>query len=111
MKNKILIVVFLVSLIFIVKFGIEMPAIICYNQANNLYNNGKYEEAIIKYKKSLELFPSKDKECKIRINLALTNLKKLEKEAIREKKLEILQESSKILTEKGCAGFENKNRT
>lgn len=103
MKKKIIITIFVISLIFVIKFGIEMPAIFCYNHANNLYNSGKYEEAIKEYEKALELFPSKDKECKIRINLTLANLKKLEKEELRERKLAILEKSKEILTKKGCA--------
>lgn len=82
-----------------------------YNQGNVLYQNGKYNEAIEEYYKSLEKHPPEKKECSIRINLALAKLKTLKKETEENKKknIEILKQARKILCENGCANENDSN--
>lgn len=93
--------------------NIYQPYVAHYNHGNVLYNKGKYDEAIEEYRTALNLFPPEDKECSIRINLALSMLKKLHNEIqsddeIKED-LSILNEAKNILCEKGCAN-ENDNK-
>lgn len=88
--------------------NIWQPYIIHYNKGNVLYKNGKYEEAIEEYKKALNLFPPKKKECLIRINLALAmikNAESIENQTI-DGILPILSDAKEVLYEDGCA---NKN--
>ncbi|MCI8546214.1 MAG: hypothetical protein HFJ44_03165 [Clostridia bacterium] len=82
-----------------------------YNQGNVLYQNGKYDEAIEEYYKSLEKHPPEKKECAIRINLTLAKLKTLKSETEENKKknIEILKQARKILCENGCANEEDSN--
>lgn len=81
-----------------------------YNYGNILYQNGEYEEATKEYKKSLEGFIPKNKECNIRINYALAICKTVsvnekDQTSIRNA-IEKYESAIEILTQKGCA---NKN--
>ena len=83
-----------------------------YNYGNILYQKGKYDEAIEKYKKSLKGFIPKKKECNIRINYSLAvcktvNVDEKDKDSI-QKAIEKYKSAIGILTEKGCAN-ENDN--
>lgn len=78
-----------------------------YNQGNIYYQSGKFEEAIESYRKALEQNPPEDKECSIRINLALAMLGTMAEDYSAEKNaeasLEILKGARDVLLEKGCA--------
>lgn len=84
-----------------------------YNYGNILYQNGKYEEAIKKYKKALKGIIPKNKECNIRINYALAICKTVQ---VNESNQQSITEAIKkyesaidVLTKKGCANKENNN--
>lgn len=101
----------LVEKLFIL--NMYQPYIAHYNYGNVLYNQGKYDEAIEEYQKALKLYPPKNKECLIRINLALSMIKKLHNEPQNDDEikedLNILEDAKDILCEKGCAN-ENNNK-
>lgn len=85
--------------------------IVHYNKGNIFYKNSNFEEAINEYEKALKALPPKDKECKIRINLALAMIKNTEsKEGVTtDELLQTLDEAKKILSEKGCANSDEKD--
>lgn len=87
------------------------PYIVHYNKGNIFYKDSNFEEAINEYKKALKALPPKDKDCKIRINLALAMIKNAEsKEDITtDELLQTLDEAKKILCEKGCADSDEKD--
>jgi len=93
-------------------FGnISQSYVAYFNKGNIEFDNGNYENAINEYTKALEKKPPKEKECKIRINLAFAKLKLLNMDATTEEKkkelIENLREIQKVLTEKGCANDDN----
>lgn len=84
-----------------------------YNYGNILYQKQEYEKAIEKYRDALKSFVPKYKECKIRINYALSICKTVKldeynqdeiKDAIEKYELAI-----NVLTEKGCANITDDN--
>lgn len=83
------------------------PYVAPYNQGNIYYKNDKFEDAVQSYKTALEQNPPEDKECSIRINLALAMLGTMEgdysAEENVESSLEILNGARDVLLEKGCA--------
>ena len=86
------------------------PYIAYYNYGNILYKQENYENAIIQYKIALKRFPPKDKECKIRINLALAMLKLIDFDHMsKDEILEWLNAAEDILCEKGCASKDDVN--
>lgn len=97
----------------ILVLNIFQPYIAHYNYGNILYKNNDFDEAIEEYKKALNFFPPKYKECDIRINLALAMLKKIDvnnaNEDNKNKTLEILENAKDILCEDGCANREDDN--
>lgn len=54
--------------------NINEPYIVYYNEANILYNNSKYEEAISYYEKALKNNPKEKYICQIKINLAYAKI-------------------------------------
>lgn len=92
----------------------QQPYIAHYNYGNVAYQNDKFDIAIREYKRALELYPPKKKECSIRINLALAMLEKIEdeleeneangEENDNEETIAKLKEARKVLTEENCAG-------
>lgn len=78
-----------------------------YNQGNIYYKSDKFEDAIESYKKALEQNPPEDKECSIRINLALAMLGTMAEDYSAEENVEASLETLKgardVLLEKGCA--------
>lgn len=88
-------------------FNWSEPYIAHYNQGNIYYKNGQFEDAITSYIKALELRPSEDKECAIRINLALAMLGTMEEDYAAPENvdvsLEILKGAKDVLLENGCA--------
>ena len=55
-------------------FNINEPYIAYYNEANILYNNSKYEEAISYYEKALNNNPKEKYICQIKTNLAYAKI-------------------------------------
>lgn len=86
------------------------PCIKPYNDGNICYMEGDYEAAIELYKEALSHNPSEEKDCKIRINLALAMLATIDFENIDDTNVEeiiaYLEEARGILTENGCASPE-----
>lgn len=87
--------------------GFTEPYIAHYNRGNILYKKDNYDEAIKEYEKALHLTPSHDRECKIRINLALAmvvpiNLENITQNDV-EEVLETLEKAKNVLYEHGCA--------
>lgn len=82
--------------------NIIQPYIAHYNYGNVLYKNSDFDGAIEEYNKSLKLFPSEEKECSIRINLALAMLAKLDEKESVEEKIEILNDAKAKLCEDDC---------
>ena len=83
-----------------------------YNSGNLYYKNGEYNKAIEEYEKALELKPSEEKECDIRVNLALAKLQEIEddydlSDSKIEETLDILDDARDILLENDCATNDN----
>lgn len=84
-----------------------------YNYGNVLYKNEKYEQAITEYKKALNQYVPKDRECKIRINYALAICKTVKVDETSKTSIDNAisryEEAIEILTEKGCANKNDNN--
>lgn len=85
-----------------------------FNIGNMYYKAGKYDDAIISYKKSLNHLITKKRECPIRVNLALAMIKKIDFENLKNKKdidaaIMQLRAARNILTAKGCADPDGTN--
>lgn len=78
-----------------------------YNQGNIEYQKGEYLNAIEAYEKALELDPPEQKECAIRINLALAMLATIDATyqdtLYLEDVLNVLYSARDVLLEDGCA--------
>ncbi len=109
MKKKSIIAVYVVILLIALRLVTEMPYMLWYNHGNDLYNKGDYTEAISAYNIALDLFPTKYKECKIRINMALAMLKKITPDYDINTRLEVLNIAREVITDDGCAGKEDDN--
>lgn len=87
--------------------GFTEPYIAHYNRGNILYKKDNYDEAVKEYEKALHLTPPHDRECKIRINLALSMVVQIDVENITQKDVEgvlkTLEEAKDILYKHGCA--------
>lgn len=87
--------------------GFTEPYISHYNRGNIFYKNDNYDEAIKEYEKALQLNPPYDRECKIRINLALAMVVPIDLDKITEEDvdevLETLEKAKNVLYEHGCA--------
>lgn len=85
----------------------NQPYIAHYNQGNIYYENHSYEDAILAYKEALSMNPPEEKECAIRINLALAMLGTMEEDYASyenvDTSLEILTGARTVLLEEGCA--------
>lgn len=88
-------------------FNWSEPYIVHYNQGNLYYKNDGFEDAIASYERALELNPPEEKECAIRINLALAMLGMMDEDYAApehmDTSLEILRGARDVLLEKGCA--------
>ena len=106
MKKRILIAVY-IALMILMLFG--QKYIYYYNRGNASFENQKYDEAILEYKKSLHGVIPKYRECKIRINYALAICKKIDldldesNENSVNQAIDMYKFAIDILTEKGCA--------
>lgn len=88
-------------------FNWSEPYIAYYNQGNIYYRNSRFEDAITSYEEALELRPPKERECSIRINLALAMLYTMDEDYAAPKhvdtSLEILKGAREVLLAEGCA--------
>ena len=87
-----------------------------YNLGNAEYKNGNYDRAISNYKKALELGPqhNHERECDIRVNLALAMLAKIDWANMKTQKdgqraIKQLKAARNVLTEEGCANPDDPN--
>ena len=87
-----------------------------YNLGNAEYKEENYDAAISYYKKALEKNPShkKERECDIRVNLALAMLKKINWDEMENEKdvqriIRQLKSARNVLTEEGCSNPDNPN--
>ena len=83
-----------------------------YNLGNAAYEKEEYDNAIHEYQIALGLFPTHPDECNIRINLALSLLKKIDFEDLSstskvEDAVKILLSAREVLTEENCANRED----
>lgn len=83
------------------------PYIAYYNNGNIYYQNSEYEAAIAEYREALDSNPPRDKECSVRINLALAMVKTLNEDYSSEDNIEYsintLKEARNVLLEEECA--------
>lgn len=83
------------------------PYIAYYNRGNLAYEQGAYDEAVEAYNKALEKRMPEEKECAVRINLALALLGGMGEDynvpENAEFSMEILYMARDVLLEKGCA--------
>lgn len=77
------------------------PYIAYYNKGNLAYQQGAYDEAVEAYMKALEKRMPEEKECAVRINLALALLGGMGEDYDASEK--ILYMARDVLLEKGCA--------
>lgn len=88
-------------------FNWSEPYIAHYNQGNIYYKNDCFEDAVASYEKALDVSPPEEKECAIRINLALAMLGTMDEDYSApeyvDTSLEILKGARDVLLEKGCA--------
>ncbi|SEG01397.1 Tetratricopeptide repeat-containing protein [Eubacterium ruminantium] len=85
-----------------------------YNKGNAEYKNGNYDKAIAAYKKALDENPPHrgEKECDIRVNLALAMIAKIDFSEMTDEKdvqriIRQLKAARNVLTEEGCANPDN----
>ena len=87
--------------------GFLEPHISYYNKGNVYYQKGQYEDAIACYENALSRHPSKEQECDIRINLALSMIAPIDSSQLDEQELEraiaTLKDAKEILCKNGCA--------
>lgn len=87
--------------------GFCEPYISYYNEGNLCYQKGNYEDAIKAYQTALSHYPSKQRECDIRINLALSMIAPIESSQLTGQELEqaivTLEDAKGILCEHDCA--------
>lgn len=87
--------------------GFAEPYISYYNEGNLCYQKRNYESAIKAYQTALSRYPSKQRECNIRINLALSMIATIDSSQLTGQELEqaiaTLKEAKKVLCEQGCA--------
>ena len=84
-----------------------------YNYGNILYQNGKYDDAILEYENALKKHVPKMKKCNIRINYALSICKTINVEEQSEdsikKAIKEYENAIDVLTEDGCANKDDNN--
>lgn len=87
--------------------GYFEPYIEPYNKGNIYYQNKNYTQAIDEYYKALECRPPKEKECSIRINIALAMIYNLGEDYSSpeniDNSIQVLEEAKAVLLEEGCA--------
>lgn len=99
MKKKVIIIYIVLILIVIVSQIYKVH----YNYGNTLYKKEDFDSAINEYTKALKWNPIHNKQCSIRINLALSIIANIDEKSDIQVKISELQEARKVLCEKGCA--------
>lgn len=96
-----------VSMSPILMFNWSEPYIAHYNQGNLYYKDGSYAEAVDSYYKALEYDMPQERECSVRINIALALLKTLGDDYAApdnvENSLQTLYAARDVLLEEDCA--------
>ena len=92
----------------LLKFNFPQSFVPYYNLGNAAYKKGDYNSAIGYYTEALENYPTEDKDCKIRINLALSMINTIDFYSLDtqdkiDAALFILYKARDVLLEKGCA--------
>lgn len=98
----------------LLKMNIPSGYVPYYNLGNSAYKKGNYDAAIGDYKKALGYSMPRDRECPIRVNLALAMIHKIDFASLNSEKdingaIMQLQAARNILTKKGCADPEGTN--
>ena len=87
--------------------GFTQPYVYHYNNGNVYYNEGDYQGAEDEYRTALGYKPGGEKDCKTRINLALSIVKQIDPESVTaanlDETLERLDDARDILVANGCA--------
>lgn len=87
--------------------GFTQPYVYHYNQGDVYYGKGDYEGAEQEFRKALESGTGGDRDCSIRINLALSIAKQIDPEKVTKENLDEtidrLEDAKSVLTENGCA--------
>lgn len=95
--------------------GFTEPYISYYNEGNLYYQKGNYEDAIQAYQTALSRYPTKQRECSIRINLALSMIAPIDSSQLSDQELEqaiaILEDAKNILCEHDCATEDGKGHS
>ena len=95
--------------------GFTEPYISYYNEGNLYYQKGNYEDAIKAYQTALSHHPTKQRECSIRINLALSMIAPIDSSQLSDQELEqtiaTLENAKKILCEHDCATEDGKGHS
>ena len=79
-----------------------------YNLGNAAFKKGDYNQAVSYYKEALERNPTGEKDCQVRINLALSmcysiDFDNISSEEENDAAIKILKGAKEVLLEKGCA--------
>ena len=90
----------LIKSLYILNF--PQSYIVYYNDGNLLYNQGKFDKAIDKYKSSISKNPPQDRICDIRVNLSLAMIKNINSIDAKEV-YNILEEAKNNLYNDNCA--------
>lgn len=87
--------------------GFLEPYISYYNEGNIQYQKKEYDAAIKSYQNALEHHPGHDRECMIRINLALAMVTPLDPDEMTDSDIadaiKVLEEARQVLYAHGCA--------
>lgn len=94
------------------EIGFMEPYVAPYNEGNLAFEQKKYDEAVRLYQKALEYNVPKERECKVRINLALAMVTPIDEDYIAQNNVDecisTLRSAIDVLTEKGCADCDGK---
>ncbi len=107
MKKKLILGICIVLLLIMGKQLLDCICIAHYNRGNAFYEGHNYDEAIEEYNRALMWYLPKDKECSVRINLALAMVFSLgegydDPEKVDES-LAQLRAAREVLLKDGCA--------
>lgn len=93
--------------------GFTEPYINDYNQGNIYYMQNQYEDAYASYEAALKKHPTHDRECQIRINMALCLVEGIDVDSITkdnvDQVIDTLHKAKKLLTDHGCANIADDN--
>ncbi len=105
MKRKLLAIIYILLLAFCCYTVLDY--IFYYNNGNSHYRKRDYTAAIESYEKALEANPPEQKECSIRINMALAIIYNIDSDYAKPDKIEdtieTLKQARDVLLEEDCA--------